>query len=53
MNFTLPPAPLDEPEMVREPLLEALRGQALRVKKYGESMKLSVQQLNSLSCCGI
>lgn len=30
VNFSLPPAPLDEPEM------------AMRVKKYGESMKLSV-----------
>ncbi|CAJ1375348.1 unnamed protein product [Effrenium voratum] len=30
VNFSLPPAPLDEPET------------AMRVKKYGESMKLSV-----------
>ena len=49
VNFSLPPAPLDEPEMVAT---QAFWGssysswwqdaEAMRVKKYGESMKLSV-----------
>lgn len=71
MNFSLPPAPLDEPEMVRPETFEhivlgmlhlvfsellwdlwanvpvRMVYQAMRVKKYGESMKLSVAASNT------